>query len=77
VRFATPLEDCGCQKADIVLNYDSNIYYLQVSKQPKSQKELLNLESRGTYAVHTPKYHDMPLSDNDLTNIIKKILGAK
>ncbi|MGV8086612.1 MAG: hypothetical protein ACP5N1_03200 [Candidatus Woesearchaeota archaeon] len=76
-RFADLNEDCGHQKADIVIEYDFQKYYLQVSKQPKSQRVVKNLKSRGTYAINTYKYHNMPLSNEELCLKIKSIINYK
>jgi hypothetical protein len=76
-RLAEPVEDCGYHKADVVIEYESQKYYLQVSKQPKSLKEVKNLKSRGTYAINTHKYHDMPLNDTELEKKIKSIINYK
>ena len=76
-KLAEPSEDCGHHKADIVIEYDSQKYYLQVSKQPKSLRELKKLKSLGTYAINTHKYHNIPLSDLELYNKIKSIINYK
>lgn len=73
-RLATAREDCGRQKADVVINYQGNDYFVQVSHTPKSKKEQENLERRGTYSVHTHKFQGMSLSEKEIKRNLERIL---
>jgi len=74
-RLATPEEDYGYQKADVIVsNSSENLYYLQVSHTHKSKREIAKLLKRGTHPISTHKYANMPFSDNELITQIHKIL---
>lgn len=73
-RYSTAKEDCGYQKADIVLEKGDQKYYLQVSHQPKSKKQQRVLEKRGTYQIHTHNFNDMPISQEEIVQKLKKII---
>mgnify|MGYP003964215709 FL=1 len=73
-RMATPEEDCGYQKADVVIEYNGEISYLQVSHTPKSKGEIDRLAKRGTYPISTHKFRGMSISDNNLLLKIKTII---
>ena len=75
-RLSTPEEDCGYKKADVVLNYLGQNYYIQVSHQPKSKKERKKLLGRGTYAVHTHAFSDIPLQKSEIKKSIEDILNV-
>ena len=52
-RYATPEEDHGYQKADVVITHNNQEYFLQVSRGQKSKREREKLLKRGTYPIHT------------------------
>lgn len=73
VRYATPKEDCGYQKADIVIETNPPTY-LQVSHTPKSKKEQQRLYKRGTHAIHTHRYKEIPLSNTQIRSVLETIV---
>ncbi len=73
-RISTGEEDCGYQKADVMVTYGETLYPIQVSRQPKSKRELLRLATRGTFPVHTHKFVDMELDDSQIINQLEKIM---
>ena len=73
-RPATNEEDCGNRKADIVIKYHGQEYFIQVSHQPKSKRERRKLIKRGTYPVHTHKYVGHPLEEYEIRKEIEKII---
>lgn len=73
-RLATPEEDCGHQKADVVIFSKGLIYYLQVSHTPKSKKERERLSVRGTTPISTHRYSNIPYSNNELKQKITQII---
>lgn len=75
-RLATPEEDCGYQKADVIILYHGQTYPLQVSYTPKSKGEHKRLMARGTTPISTHRYPDLPYSDNDLVEKITKIISS-
>ena len=74
-RMATPEEDCGYQKADVVIEVKGRTHYLQISHTPKSKKERTKLAKRGTHPISTYRFRDMPFSDVDLVTKIGAIIG--
>lgn len=74
-RMATPEEDFGYQKADVVLNHNNQVHYLQVSHTPKSKREMAKLIKRGTHPISTHKFKDMPFEEKDLISKISEIIG--
>jgi hypothetical protein len=76
-RLATPEENYGHRKADIVITYKyGNIeVYLQVSRQPKSKGALEGLERRGTYAVHTHTFPGIQLPRKEIEQQIREIIN--
>ncbi|MBT3691184.1 hypothetical protein HOG16_03000 [Candidatus Woesearchaeota archaeon] len=75
-RLATPQEDHGFQKADVVVDLDGITHYLQVSRMPKSVKERDRLARRGTHPINTHKYHNMPLSDQEIYQKLEEIIDV-
>jgi hypothetical protein len=63
VRFSTSEEDCGYQKADLVLSYSGKDYYIQVSRHEKSKKQREKLSNRGVYSVHTSSFDNLVESE--------------
>lgn len=53
VRYATPEEDHGSRKADIVVMSNEREYYLQISRNKKSRRQEDSLMKRGTIPVYT------------------------
>ena len=74
-RYATKEEDCGYQKADVVLENDFQKYYLQVSHQPKSKKQQSTLEKRGTHHIYTHNFKGMPIDQQEILKKIKTIIS--
>lgn len=76
-RLATPEENYGHRKADIVITYkDGEIeVYLQVSRQPKSKRASERLESRGTHPVYTHKFQGIPLLREEIERQIREIIN--
>ncbi len=74
-RLATAEEDCGYHKADVVLDYQGQIFYVQVSHTPKSGQERRSLKRRGTYAIHTHRFAGMSLSEEEIIGNLERILG--
>jgi hypothetical protein len=74
-RSGTHEEDCGYHKADVVIGYQGNIYYIQVSHTPKSKRELRKLSKRGTHPIHTHRFQGMPLAREEIMKNIEKIIG--
>ena len=75
-RLATPQEDHGFRKADVVLDLEEKLYFIQVSHMPKSVGEKLRLTKRGTYPVHTHKYENMPLLEKEIYKMLEEITGS-
>lgn len=73
-RLSTGSEDCGYHKADVVLEYSGKTLYIQVSKTPKSNREIEKLMNRGTYSIHTYRFKDMPLHPEEIQNDIESII---
>jgi len=73
-RMATSEENCGYQKADVVLEHNGGIHYLQVSHTPKSKGEKSRLAKRGTHPISTHKFRGMPFLEEDLVAKIQKII---
>lgn len=76
-RLATAEEDCGHQKADVVVNYGGIDYYLQVSRQPKSAREQEKLLRRGTHPIHTHSFGDLRIPDEQLVGRLRQILAME
>jgi hypothetical protein len=80
-RPATPEEDCGNKKADVIVKYGSKDYYFQVSHTPKSGGEHERLERLGTHPIATHKYDDkktvIPFSDKELYDMILRTINAR
>lgn len=55
-RFSSSEEDCGYNKADVVLNHFGKDYYVQVSRHQKSKKQREKLLKRGTCFVYTHSF---------------------
>lgn len=73
-RMATPEEDCGYHKSDVIVERGEQTYYLQVSHSPKSKQEVEKLGARGTYNVYTHKFKDMPCTEREILAQIDGIL---
>lgn len=56
-RLSNSEEDCGFHKADVVANFDGKDYYFQVSRKPKSRKQINNLLKRGTIPIHVEDFY--------------------
>jgi hypothetical protein len=73
-RMATPLEDCGNHKADIILKYNNRDYYVQVSYTSKSKKQQMILRSRGTFFINTHRFKEIPLSEDEIIKNLESFL---
>ena len=73
-RLATRQEDCGSQKADIVVCYGGREFYIQVSRQPKSNRSQKNLERRGTHPVYTHRFSGIPVGEEGVRRQIESII---
>ncbi|MGM5479946.1 MAG: hypothetical protein ACQESC_00635 [Nanobdellota archaeon] len=74
-RLGTAQEDCGYNKADVILTYNGNEYYIQVSHTPKSKKEQKKLSKRGTHPIHTHKFQELPLDEKIIYKNIEEIIN--
>ncbi|MEK6758046.1 MAG: hypothetical protein AABX88_02865 [Nanoarchaeota archaeon] len=75
-RLASADEDHGYKKADVVLNHKEKDYFFQVSRQPKSKKQIKKMFQRGTYAIYTNDFFGNE-QKNNIINSLESVLGAE
>lgn len=72
-RFSDSNEDHGYHKADVVLYNQSGSYYLQVSRSPKSKKQIKCLQQRRTFPIFTTDFYGNPLPEKVFNQLMKII----
>lgn len=75
-RLATPEEDGGPRKADVVAEYNGKTFYFQVSRQKKSKRERRKLLKRGTIPIHTHRFLGLSRSREELLAELRRHLGC-
>lgn len=74
-RYSPPEEDCGYQKADIIMQNNEREYPIQVSRGMKSKKQQKNLQRRGTFVVHTEDFYGN-IQKTQIQNQLETILAS-